>query len=203
MRRLFYALCILITVIVFEIGFVALSTGSMDLRYKSPVLQDFGYFIALLQQEPLESLNLFFVHKPVFMIESRHALVDTNVWALHYFATTVLVHVLIALLIAHIGVASASTLRWRDIPFAGSVLLLFSSLYLLLTSCCTGGSHWIFHTWLLSLVFNPITSSTATIQLYQSLKDWFVVLQLLCGVAGMYLIIRHRRRSMAEQLIQP
>jgi len=173
---------------------MALSTGYMSVQYKSPVLENAGFFMVLLQEAPLTTLKLIFIEKPLFIVEAKHSTTAATVWSLHYFSFTILVHVIIALIIAGIISRPQSVLRWQDIPFAGSVLLIFSSLYLLLASCCTGGPNWIFHTWLLSVVFNPISSGNATIQLYQTLRGWFVWLQILLGAMGGLLIFRHQRQ---------
>jgi len=195
LRRTFYTLSILFGIIAFEVVFIALSTTYMQVQFRSPVLGNFRFFMVLLQEAPLTSLKLIIVEQPLFIIEAKHHATAATVWSLHYFSITVLIHVFISQVIANIISRSADAFRWRDIPFTGSVLLLFSSLYLFLGSCCTGGPNWIFHTWLLAVVFNPITSSNATIQLYQMLKDGFVIWQVLTGVLGGYLLYRNFRKT--------
>jgi len=177
---------------------MALSTGYMSVQYKSSVLDNFGFFMVLVQEAPLTTLKLMFIEKPLFIVEAKHSTTAASVWALHYFGLTILIHIAVAVIIAGIIARAGSALRWRDIPFSGTVLLLFSSLYLLLSSCCTGGPNWIFHTWLLSVVFNPISSSNATIQLYQTLREWFVLLQILLGAMGGLLMFRHQRQRCEE-----
>lgn len=195
MQRVVYTILIVTGLIIVEVVFIAMSTGYMLVHVKSSLLENAGFFMVLLQEEPLMTLKLMLIEKPLFIIEARHEATASVVWSLHYFSFTLLVHFIISFFIAGIILRFGEDLRWQDIPFTGSVLLLFASLYLLMTSCCTAGPNWIFHTWLLSVVFNPITSSNATIKVYQFLKDGFVLLQIGTGLVGGYLLWRHPAKT--------
>ena len=200
MQRFIYSVLILAGVVSFEFVFMAVSSGYMQVHFTSPVLGNVHFFVLLLQDAPLLTLKMLLLEQPLLVVEARHPVTAATVWSLHYFSLTVVVHVVVSVILSGRIVRAGGTLRWQDIPFSGSVLLLFSSVYLLLSSCCTGGPNWIFHTWLLSVVFNPITSSNATIQLYQSLKDWFSVLQMMTGILGAYLMFRSRVKDSNSNL---
>ena len=111
--------------------------------------------------------------------------------------------IVIATLLLHLGLASVlakmrlrhgPAFKYEALPLTGSALIVISSLYLFLGSCCSGGPNWIVQTWLLAIVFNPVTSTNATIQLYQSIKDIFIVVQLFTGITGAYLLYHYYRK---------
>ncbi|NIQ12062.1 MAG: hypothetical protein GWO23_21545 [Gammaproteobacteria bacterium] len=112
---------------------------------------------------------------------------------MHYYTLTLLGHLVLAFVLADMQLQFGPAFKYRFLPLAGTFLLLSSVLYLFLGSCCSGGPNWIIQTWLLSVVFNPITSSNATIKLYQSIKDWFMPIQLIFGGVGAALLYRFYR----------
>lgn len=192
MRIVAYTVLILMMLVMFEAVLMAMFSGHLYIQFKSPLIDNAGFFWALLQDDPGSTVRLLLVEKPVFIIQSQHTATDTTLWALHYFSITLLIHGLVAYLLADIFKQDGMETRLRAIPITGTGLLLLSSLYLVLAGCCTGGPNWMVQTWILALVFNPINSSNATIQFYQSIKDWFVVLQVMSGILGGYLILRHK-----------
>ena len=171
-----------------ELVFIALSTGHMAIQFKSPLLENIGFFMVLAGEDLTTTLRIVLLDNPLFIIQSKYTSTDSAVWSLHYFSFTLLVHLLVAYVLSEKISRHGILTRIQDVPFSGSVLLIASSIYLLLAACCTDGPHWIFQTWLLAVVFNPITSSNATIQLYQVLRDWFIVPQLAMGGLGAYLL---------------
>ncbi len=178
-----------------EIAFIALSTGHMAIQIKSPLLENLGFFMVLAGEDLTATLRIVLVENPLFIVESKYKATDSTAWSLHYFSVTLLVHLLVAYVASEKVSRQGINTRIQDLPLSGSVLLIASSVYLLLAACCTDGPHWLFHTWLLAVVFNPITSSNATIQLYQVLRDWFILPQLAMGGLGVYLLYRHYRQT--------
>lgn len=195
MRRLFYTLLIMTGLLLLETVLVALSTGYLFIQFKSPLIENFGFFLALAGEDPLSTIKLLIADKPLFIIHSQHSTAASTRWALHYFSLTVLVHVVLAFLLAGIVARKGAAGRLEHIPVTGIALLILSTLYLRLAACCTGGPNWIVQSWLLAIVFNPVTSSNATIQLYQSIKDWFIVLQVISGGMGAYMLFRYLKKT--------
>lgn len=194
MPRIVYTLLIFVGLLALEMAFVALVTGHLFVQFKSPLIEHFAFFLALAKDAPLTTLKLILVEQPFFIIQSQQKATGVTVWALHYFSFTVLLHLLVAFWLSAGLHRQGLSIHFGRITFIGSVLLLLSSLYLRLAGCCTGGPNWIVQTWLLSLVFNPITASTAMIRLYEFLKDGFVVLQLCSALAGGYLLLHGRKQ---------
>lgn len=181
-----------------ETAFIALATGYMFIQFRSSLLENLGFFVLLADEDPMATLRIILMDNPVFIIQSKHKPTDSTVWSLHYFSLTILVHLLVAFILSEKVSTKGFWTRLQDLPLSGSILLLCSSIYLLLASCCTDGPHWLLHTWLLAVVFNPITSTNATIQLYQVLKDWFVLLQFVVGGLGGYLLFRSMRKRAGD-----
>lgn len=194
MQRILYTLLIFFGLVTIEALFIGISTGYPRIQFKSPLLENIGFFVQLAGDDPLATLRIVLMDNPVFILQSKHGATDSTVWSLHYFSLTVLAHLLVAFILSEKTGRQGIRTRLQAIPVTGAVLLLGASVYLLLAGCCTDGPHWLFHTWLLAVVFNPITSGNATIQLYQVLKDWFLLPQLVMGTLGVYLLYRHQRR---------
>lgn len=198
LHRLLYTLLITFGLILFEMAFIAMTTGNMFIQFSFPLLNNMEFFLRLAGDDPIITLRMIFVDLPLMVIESKHKASGSTVWSLHYYIYAVIVHLVVAYLLAEkVGLHGIRT-RLRDIPFGGPALLIFSSIYLLLAGCCTSGPNWLFHTWLLAVVFNPVTSSNETIKLYQSIKDWFALLQLMTGLIGAYLMFRHYHQNNIE-----
>jgi len=200
LRRFVYTGLIFCGLITLETVFIALSTGYLSVQFISPPLQQRDFFLSLARQDLATTLRFVFVDSPLLIIQSQHRATGTIVWSLHYFSLSVLIHLVLAGWLADIRCRRGPDSGYEIRLIIGMGLLIVSTLYLFLGSCCSGGPNWIVQTWLLAIVFNPITSSNATIQLYQSLKDGFVVVQLLSGVVGAYLLFRYMRTASQSKI---
>lgn len=191
-NQYFNVIVIFCSIIFFELLFLAIATKYLPNQMSSWMISAWDFFLTLFQEEPLYTLQLVLIDKPIFVIGHTDVISDIYVWSLHFHSYTIVVHLIIAFLCARMIVIC----RENPCPnflatIAGAILVLVASLYLQLASCCTGGPNWIVHTWLLSLLFNPISATVNMIKVYQLGKGLLPILQLLCAGYGGYLIYRH------------
>ena len=195
MQRAFYTILIFVAFILLETVFVAFSTGYLFVQFKSPLLENMGFYATLAGDDVLMTLRFVLIENPLLIIQSQYRQTETIVWSLHYYPLTLLVHLVLAVVLADMRLRFGPAFKYQALPLAGTALLLSSTLYLFLGSCCSGGPNWIMQTWLLAIVFNPVTSSNATILLYQSLIGGFVILQVISGVLGGYMLFYYYRKK--------
>ena len=120
------------------------------------------FLMMYFRSEPLDTLKFVLIDRPLFVIESRQENPSVAIWGLHYYSHTVVVHIAVAMVLAHVIKPSQPVRSGpRYVVVVGCGLLILSSLYLYLSSCCTAGANWILHTWLLAIVFNPFTAKTS------------------------------------------
>ena len=187
--KLFWLILILAVVTLFEVFLISVSTGYLPTKVSFLLWDRFDYFIVYFRNEPFEALSLYFIDKPLFKIEAMQEAPITAIWGLHYYSYTLLAHLLVGIVFSCIITRSIFTkLSRRDFPVTGSSLLIFSSLFLYLSSCCSVGGNWIFHTWLLSILFNPVTATDSIIEIYTIISGGFIWLQTVTALFGIYLI---------------
>ena len=188
---LFWFLLILTGLILCETLLVTLSTGYLPTGISFLLWDRFDFFLNFFRDEPLETLSLIFINKPLFKIVALQENPVTAIWELHYYSITLISHLLVAIVFSSIITRSKSIKSgWQNIPVSGSVLLILSSLFLYLSSCCTSGSNWVFHTWLLSIVFDPVTATDSVIEIYNIINSGFIWLQTMLTLLGIFLIFR-------------
>ena len=173
----------------FEAALASLLTGYTLNNFSFLLWEKFHFFVTYFLEEPIETLSFILIDKPLFKIESLQKNQTSVIWGLHYYGVTLLTHTAIAILVSraintHTFLKSALLL----FPIVGVILLIFSSLFLYLSSCCTAGANWIIHTWILAIVLNPYTASESLIELYNYIHDGFIYLQFLMAALGVYLI---------------
>lgn len=172
-----------------EVVLVALFTGFSPNNFSFLLWDKFYFFLTYLLEESVETLSFILIDKPLFKIEALQENKTTVIWGLHYYGVTLFTHIVVAILASRaINKHKFSKYTLLSFSISGVILLIFSSLFLYLSSCCTAGANWIIHTWILAVVFNPFTASETLIELYNYIQDWFIYLQYLMAALGGYLI---------------
>ena len=176
-------------IIGFETVLISLFTGFTPNKFSFLLWDKFHFFFTYFLEEPVETLSFILIDKPLFKIEALQESPTTVIWGLHYYGVSLFTHIVVAILASrvinkHTFLKSALL----SLPFSGIILLIFSSLFLYLSSCCTAGANWIIHTWILAVVFDPYTASETLIDIYNYIQDWFIWFQLLIATSGAYLI---------------
>lgn len=193
-QRFLFVVLLLVALFLAETIVIVVFTGHAPTQVASLLLENADFFMVYFADEPLQTLKFLMVDKPLFVIEAKHTTSVTVIWSMQYFASTVIVHFVIALLLGYmIANWPVTTLRLRTTAIIGITLLLLSCLYLYLSSCCTAGANWILHTGILALVLNPLITSSELMGLYELLAGWFDWLQLLVALSGIYLLVRYWR----------
>lgn len=182
-------------IILVETILISLFTGYLPTQISFQQWDKFHIIFSYFWEEPIETLGFIFVHKPLFKIEALLNIPSTTIWGLHFYSYTIFTHIVIAILASRIIVKyKFTTLALKSFPIIGSILLMLSSLFLYLSSCCTGGANWIIHSWLLSIVFNPYNATETTIEIYNNIHEWFVWFQFVMAASGLYLIMLKIRK---------
>jgi len=188
-QRLLVLMFLIPGIIVSEVIITAAFIGYAPNQMKFLLWDNIDFLRVYFRAEPLDTLKFVFIDRPLFIIEARQQDPSTSIWGLHYYSYTVVVHIVAAVLLVQlVKPAQPITPRLRLLAITGAGLLILSSLYLYLSSCCTAGANWIMHTWLLAIVFNPYTSSESIIEMYGYVNQWFVWIQVLFAVLGCYFI---------------
>ena len=192
---LWFVLAIILLMVV-ETILMSLFTGYLPTQISFQQWDKFHIILSYFREEPIETLSFIFTHKPLFKIEALLNTPTTTIWGLHFYSYTIFVHVVIAILASRIIVKyKFTTLALKSFPICGSLLLILSSLFLYLSSCCTSGANWIIHSWLLSIVFNPYTATETTIEIYNNIHEWFTWFQFVIATSGLYLIMLKIRKT--------
>ncbi|VAW80322.1 hypothetical protein MNBD_GAMMA15-1379 [hydrothermal vent metagenome] len=145
----------------------------------------------LWQSNPWETIKLVFVDKPLVVIEHIDHATGTQVWAMFYYAGTLLMYLLVAALASlHWKNLKNSTAKQLVLFTAGAAAVLISFTYLQRAACCTSGHGWVLETWLLGKAYTPSLGSVNWIEIYQHLHPRLPVLQLGMLVSGMVILIR-------------
>lgn len=179
------------TVIMFlsEILLVSLSTGYLPAKVSFLIWDRYDFFTSYFSDNSFEALVLYFIDKPLFKIEAIQMDSASAIWGLHYYSYTLLAHLLVAIVYSYIITRSAlNKNNWRGLPVLGSAMLILSSLFLYLSSCCSVGGNWIFHSWFLSVIFNPLTASESLLESYTLISEWLIWMQVLMALTGIYLM---------------
>lgn len=189
-----YFLMIFFGIIVCEVIFVAVSAGYFPTDIEVLIWKDISFLLPYLLEEPLDTLKFILVNKPVLVIESRLDNPPQTVWGLHYYSYSLIAHFISALALTGLIKPSVSQQHARRYQaILGSGLLLVSSIYLYLSSCCTGGANWVIQTLWLAIITDPALSTEALISTYQENEGLFFWTQLVIATVGFYLIIRWYR----------
>lgn len=184
-----FSLLIAFGMLLLEVLLIALLTGQLPNRITSTLLANPGFFATYLLEAPGTTLQLLLIDKPLFEIAAVQAHADLDSWRLHYFNHAILIHVgLAVVLVRRRRSVRATGRQGRLLLGAGVVLLASSTLHLFHISCCTGTPLWIIHTGLISLLFNPVTSTVAMLDVYNVLQPWLGWLQAGFALAGGLLI---------------
>ena len=188
--RLFWFTLFLTVLMLCETLLISVFTGHLPTNISFLLLDKFDFFIEFLRDVPVDALTLIFVDKPLFVIASMQKDPVTAIWGLHYYGYTLIIHLLVAFIFSHVMTSSKSVeLNWRAFPVLGSVLLIFSSLFLYLSSCCSVGGNWILETMLLAIIFDPVTASDAILDLYTVIEGGFIWLQTVMSLLGIFLVV--------------
>ena len=172
-----------------EATLVSLFTGYNPNNFSFLLWEKFHFFFRYLLEEPVETLSFIFIDKPIFKVEALQESSATVIWGLHYYGVTLFTHIVVAILASRaINKYTFPKYTLQSFSVSGVILLILSSLFLYLSSCCTAGANWIIHTCILAVVFNPFTASETLIELYNYINNWFIDVQYLMAALGGYLI---------------
>ena len=189
LNHLLWFLATFATLIGLEVALVSLFTGFTPNNFSFLLWDKFHFFLMYLLEEPVETLSFILIDKPLFKVEALQESTTTVIWGLHYYGVTLFTHTVVAILASRaINKHTFSKYALLSFSISGVILLIFSSQFLYLSSCCTAGANWIIHTWILVVIFNPYTASETLIELYNYIQDWFIYLQYLIAALGAYLI---------------
>lgn len=196
LSHIFWFVLAFTLLIVVETILISLFTGYLPTKLSFLPWDKLHIILNYFWEEPIETLGFIFIHTPLFKIEALLNTPTTTVWGLHFCGYTIFTHVVIAILVSRIIVKyKFTTLALKSFPISGSILLIISSLFLYLSSCCTGGANWIIHSWLLSIVFNPYNATETTIEIYNNIHEWFIWFQFVMAASGLYLIMLKIRKA--------
>lgn len=195
-RNVLIFLAILAGLVISELILTAAMTGYMPNRVTFLLWDNIDFLLIYFGEEPWDTFKFVFMDKPLFLIESRLENPSSAVWGLHYYSYTVVIHIAVALVLVQvIRLSQSIAATSRFVVVLGAGLLVLSSLYLYLASCCTTGASWLLHTWLLAIVFNPQTATEFIIELYGVVHKWLLWLQIMIAVSGAYLAVRGLKRK--------
>ena len=194
LNHLLWFIFVFTLLIVVETILVSLFTGYLPTKFSFLLWDKFNFFLDYLREEPIETLSFILIDKPLFKIEALQDNLTTVIWGLHFYSYTLFTHIVIAALASRI-IVKHTTSALRSFPVSGSILLILSSLFLYLSSCCTSGANWIIHSWLLAVVFNPYNITETTLDIYNHIHGWFIWMQYVMAISGIYLIILKIRNN--------
>ena len=198
LNHLFWFVLAFTFLIVAESILVSLFTGYLPTRFSFILWDNLHFFLDYLWDEPVATLSFLLIDKPLFKIDAllQDNNQDTVIWGLHYYSYTLLTHVFIAILASRIIVKHTLTISaLRSFPVNGSILLILSSLFLYLSSCCSNGANWIVHSWVLTIVLNPHNTIGNILEIYNHIEGWLIWVQFLMAVSGGYLILLKIRKA--------
>lgn len=188
--HLFWFIIAFTFLIAIETLLVSLLTGYFPTKISFQLWDKFHFFLSYLLDAPFDTLSFVLIHKPIFKIEAIQDNLLTTIWGLHFYSYTLLTHIFIAILASRSIVKHSITISaLHSFPINGAILLILSSLFLYLASCCTTGSNWIIHSALLSTAFNPVNATEASLDIYKNIREWFIWVQYLASASGICLII--------------
>lgn len=183
-----------------EILFISLFTGFGPSQFSFLLWDKFHFFLGYFLEEPLETLLFISIDQPLFKIKAALDNPPQVIWRLNYYGYTLFTHIVVAIIASRtINKFTLSKSALQHFPVSGSVLLILSSLFLYLSSCCTAGANWIIHTWVLAIVFNPYTARETILEIYNNYSAWFTWLQYFMAFSGAYLIfIKLKKHSTVQ-----
>lgn len=176
--------------------------GRMPNHVEFLVGENLDFLRLYFSSSPLNTMSYVILHKPMFIIGAYVQTPEESqvIWGLHYYSYTLLMHLMVVLLlVCLVKWVENRNLAQMALICTGAGLLLFSSLYMFIASCCTGEAKWILHTMVLAYLSNPSTISESAISLYQKLHPYFIWLQLASLFVGIYLLNRWYRRRMKSK----
>ena len=186
--------------ILVEFILASLFTGYLPNKLSFLLWDKFDFFLIYFREEPVETLLFFLIERPLFEIEALHDDLSTVIWGLHFYSYTLFTHIVAAILASRaITRHTFSKSALLSLPISGILLLIFSSIFLYLSSCCTAGGNWIIHTWLLAIVFNPYMATANLLEIYNNFHGWLIWLQVLIAASGAYLIFLKLKNETKEQ----
>jgi len=193
-NHLFWFVLAFTFLIVTETILVSWFTGYLPTRFSFLLLDNFHFFLDYFWDEPVETLSFLLIDKPLFKIDALQDNLSTVIWGLHFYSYTLLTHIFIAILTSRLIVKQTLTISaLRSFPVSGSVLLILSSLFLYLSSCCTNGANWIVHSWLLVIVFTPDNAIGNVFDIYKNIEGWLIWIQVVMAASGIYLVMRRKK----------
>lgn len=195
LNQMLWAFFAFILLIVVETILISLFTGYYPDKFVFLLWDKFDFFRIYFKEEPFDTFVYFLIERPLFKIEALQDNLTTVIWGFHFYSYTLVIHIIISILASRIIVRHTLTiLALQTFSVSGSILLILSSLFLYLSSCCTSGAVWIIHSWLLSLVFNPFKATETILELYNNIHGWLIWIQYLMATSGVYLIIKKYKK---------
>ncbi|MDH5394304.1 MAG: hypothetical protein OEY11_14045 [Gammaproteobacteria bacterium] len=192
--RLFWFLCLLVLTVLAETVLLAAFTTHLPTTLSFLLLDRFDFFLKLFTEAPVDALTLIFVDRPFMVITAMQKEAETAIWELRYYGYTLVVHLFVAAVFSHVmSGPECARLNFKAFPLLASVLLIFSSLFLYLSSCCAVGGNWVFETMLLAILFNPVTASDAFIVFYGFIASGFNWLQTALSVLAVVMMFNKSR----------
>lgn len=179
------------TLFICEIILLGFPAGYLPNKLSFVFINNLDIIGLYFQDNPLNALKFVLIDTPVFTIESWQTNGQTAVWGLHYYAYSLLVHIVITISISmNLCRSGIFATRVKQLPITGLTLLLMSSLYLYLASCCTSGANWFVHTLLLAFASNPALNSAFIMDTYVYIRNGLTISQFGMAIVGLYLVYK-------------
>jgi hypothetical protein len=193
LNHLFWFVLSFTFIIIAETILVSLFTGYLPTRFSFLLWNNFHFLLDYLWDEPIEILSFLLIDKPLFKIDALQDNLSTVIWGLHFYSYTLLTHIFIAVLASRLIVKQTLTISaLRSFPVSGSILLILSSLFLYLSSCCTNGATWIVHSLLLVIMFTPGNAIGNFFDIYNYIQGWLIWVQVVMAISGSYLVMQRK-----------
>jgi len=167
----------LIVILSLEALTLMLTTGTVINTISLPIFNNIDFLMLLIKNNLTSGLREF-IAQPVLIIGVSATMPEEYISALYYYPFSSLLHVLFSAFITFYALKNPQQLL-QPLFLVSSVLFLVSINYVWLAGCCGAVPGWTLDTMLLSYVFSTSTSSSAHMNLYETLYDWMAVLQII------------------------
>lgn len=186
-----------ICIILSELGVMMVVTGETPNQLEFTFIEKLNFFINIVSISPGSAANLILIDTPVVIIQKIAPLTNDQIWGMYLMPISLIIQIILSIFIAWISCTTSKISIWLWTG-VGSVLLVFSVLYLKLLSCCTTGPTWCFEIWLFSQVNDPMLNTYFWQGVYMYLSPWFTVIQLTTASIALFILALCSNKALSK-----
>lgn len=169
---------------------VSIATQSLPNQVKFEFINNFDVFITLFDLNVINAIQLFFIQKPIIIIQNIDLISSTQTWGIYIMPIS---FVFLFILAAVLSIFKKRGLLQKNVIWLCVACFMFivSVFYLRVQACCTSNPAWLFDVLLLSRIYNPELDAFYWQDIYLFISPLFESMQIILAVSSLLMLYWH------------